>query len=160
MVACERELAASFQGLEASTFGVAFVSLYHPLVKGVQGDDHVVVCALVVASLLYPLEVHYYLGLVACVLGMVSLLYQVGLVVCVLEVALYPWEVCHPNFGKMTLLKGVRGNVVVCALVVASLPYPWEVHYYLELVACVQGMASLPFQVGLVACVLGVASLP
>ena len=90
MVACERELAASFQGLEASTFGVAFVSLYHPLVKGVQGDDHVVVCALVVASLLYPLEVHYYLGLVACVQGMASLPWEphrIGLVACV------PWLV-------------------------------------------------------------------
>ena len=49
--------------------------------------------------------------------------------------------------------------MVVYVLVVAFLPYLWEVHYYQELVACVQGMVSLPCQVGLVACVLGVASL-
>ena len=56
--------------------------LYHQWkmtpIEGVQGDDRVVACALVVASLLYPL--------VACSLGMVSLPCQVGLVACVLVV--------------------------------------------------------------------------
>ena len=45
-------------------------------------------CALVVASLLYPL--------VVCVLGVVSLPCHVGLVACVLVVAFLPLEeVCH-----------------------------------------------------------------
>ena len=75
-VVCERDLVTSFQRLEASSdFGVA--------------------CALVVASLLYPL------------------------VACVLVVALLPLEeVCHQ--WKKTPITGVEGDDHV---VVASLPY-------------------------------------
>ena len=85
-----------------------------------------VACALVVASLLYPL--------VACVLGMISLPCQVGLVACVLVVAFLPLEeVCHQ--WKQTPIEGVRGDDHV---MVASLPY-------LGLVVCVLAMASLPY---------------
>ena len=106
---------------------------------GVQGDAHVVACALVEASLPYPLEV-------ACVLGTASLLYQVKtLVACVSGVTL---DVYHPkwlNFvqGKPILANGVQGDAhaVVCPQVEASLPYPREV-------VCVEGMASPHDQVG------------
>ena len=67
-------------------------------------------CALVVASLLYPL--------VACVLGMISLPCQVGLVACVLVVAFLPLEeVCHQ--WKQTPIEGFQGDDHV---VVASFP--------------------------------------
>ena len=134
-MACEKDLVASFQQLEASSsFGVAFASLYDLL-----GDDHVVACAPVVASLLCPL--------VACVLGMVSSLpLQLRLVACVLVVAFLPSEELYHQW-KITPIEGVQGDdhVVACALVVASLLYP--------LAACVLGMVSPPCQVGLVACV-------
>ena len=88
-MACEKDLVASFQQLEASSsFGVAFVSLYDLL-----GDDHVV------ASLLYLL--------VAYVLGMVfSLPLQLRLVACVLVVALLPWEELYHQW-KMSPIEGV-----------------------------------------------------
>ena len=94
-MACEKDLLASFQQLEASnSFGVAFASLYDLL-----GDDHVVACAQVVASLLYLL--------VACVLGMVSSLpLQLRLVACVLVVALLLWEELYHQW-KMTPIEGV-----------------------------------------------------
>ena len=83
-MAYEKDLVASFQQLEASnSFGVAFASLYDLL-----GDDHVVACAQVVASLLYLL--------VACVLVVASLPYPLevsrkGLVAFVQGMASLPY---------------------------------------------------------------------